>query len=297
MSSTNKADKKKLSLFFPGISSTDPQAHHQRLDSPVDAGAAEAGVSATSPPPSTSPTTVKETQKRMMIRDGIVIFISIVLSVAFLVFGPAGDFIAGRAFSITTTNQVTYIYYNWTIQLPLSTPILNMQAYNNRLVGNVLFAAAPASDNHYTVSVETTVPNGPFTFTPWTMYEEQESGFTVDVSDLLPNIYDIDYANVIVYLPSNRHYSSLVWNTYPISTGPATRPTRKWNVAFNNLTDAQITFDKIRVLTDGGGIASAGLRASEGYFQTLAGPITGEYTIPTNHLTFNTSGGEPFNDK
>jgi hypothetical protein len=119
----------------------------------------------------------------------------------------------------------------------------------------------------------------------------------LQISDLVPNTYNIDYTNIIVYLPSNRAYTSLIWNTYPISTGPATLPTRKWNVAFNNLTDAAIEFDKIRVLTDGGTISSDGVRAGEGYFQTLAGPITGEYTIPPARLTFNTSGGEPFGDK
>jgi hypothetical protein len=77
---------------------------------------------------------------------------------------------------------VTYIYYNWTIQLPLVTPTLNMQAYNNRLVGSVLFTPAPSTDTHYTISIETTVVNGPFTFTPWTMADTDESGFTVDVS-------------------------------------------------------------------------------------------------------------------
>jgi hypothetical protein len=165
------------------------------------------------------------------------------------------------------------------------------------------------------------------------MYDTQESGFTVgvscpvsshvslrlppsfrvqnpyptpdrwtltqhlQVSDIIPNTYNIDYANIIVYLPSGRQYTSLIWTTYPISTGYATLPGRKWNVAFNNLTNAGIRFDKIRVLTDGGGISSQGVRASEGRFQTLNGPITGEYTIPPSHLTFNTNGGEPFSDK
>jgi hypothetical protein len=289
--STARPDKKKLSLFFPGISSSDAEN-----DGVNGAGAGDSNAGNLSPAPPT-PVNAKQVQRRQMIRDGIIIFISLVLSVAFLVFGPAGDFIAGRAFTITTTNQVTYIYYNWTIQLPLSTPTLNMQAHNNRLVGSVLLAPAPSTDNHYTVSIETTVRNGPFTFTPWTMYEAQESGFTVDISDLLPNTYNIDYANIIVYMPSGRHYSSLIWNTYPIPAGYATLPSRKWNVAFNNLTEAGIQFDKIRILTDGGGISSKGVRASEGYFQTLAGPITGEYTIPPSRLTFNTSGGEPFSDK
>lgn len=57
-----------------------------------------------------------------------------------------------------------------------------MDAYNNRIVGSILFTAAPATDNHYTISIETTVVNGPFSLTPWTMYEEQKSGFNIDVS-------------------------------------------------------------------------------------------------------------------
>jgi hypothetical protein len=155
--------------------------------------------------------------------------------------------------------------------------------------------------------------NSPFTFTPWTIGTE-ESGFTINIlipaqsfdlagterliltrhlqiSDLLPNTYNIEYANIIVYLPSDWQYSysSLIWNTYPISTGPSTLPTRKWTVTFNNLTDAAIEFNQIRVITDG-------VRAGEGYFQSLAGPITGEYTILQMHLTFNTSRGEPSGD-
>jgi hypothetical protein len=284
---TTKPDKKKLSLFFPGISSSDAPA--------VDGDGAGIGTGNTSPLPGT-PVSAKQARRKQMIRDGIVVFLSLALSIVFLVFGPTGDFIAGRAFTVSTTNQVTYIYYNWTLQLPISTLSLNMQAYNNRLVGSVLFAAAPPNDNHYTISVETTVVKGPFTITPWSMYESQESGFTINISDLLPNTYGIDYANIIVYLPAKRQYNELLWNTYPISTGPAMLPLRKWNVAFDNLTEAGIQFDKIRILTDGGSITSKGVRAANGYFQTLRGPITGEYTVPEKHLTFNRSGGEPSDD-
>jgi hypothetical protein len=35
-----------------------------------------------------------------VIRDGLIVIISLILAVAFLVFGPTGDFIAGRAFTV-----------------------------------------------------------------------------------------------------------------------------------------------------------------------------------------------------
>lgn len=84
-------------------------------------------------------------------------------------------------FQITTTNEVTYIYYNWTLTLPLETPTLNMQAWNNRLIGSLVFTAAPSTDTHYTVNVETTAPSGMFKLTPWTMEQAQQSGFGIVV--------------------------------------------------------------------------------------------------------------------
>jgi len=117
------------------------------------------------------------------------------------------------------------------------------------------------------------------------------------VSDLVPNTYNIDYANIIFYIPAQNSYSSLTWNTSPITPTSATLPIRKWNVAFDNLTAAAIQFDSISITTDSGAISSMGIRAGEGYFQTSGGPITGEYTIPPTHLTFNTSGGGSFGDK
>lgn len=111
------------------------------------------------------------------------------------------------------------------------------------------------------------------------------------VSDLLTNTYSIDYVNVIVYIPASHIYNQLIWNTYPNVTSEVTLPSRKWNVAFGNLTDANIQFSKIKVVTDGGTISSKGLSAGEGYFQTQGGPITGEYTVPPTKLVLNTSGG------
>jgi hypothetical protein len=58
-----------------------------------------------------------------------------------------------------------------------------MQAYNNRLVGDVLFTSAPSTDTHYTINIETTAPGGMFKLTPWTMDETQQSGFGVVVSE------------------------------------------------------------------------------------------------------------------
>lgn len=284
---SNKPDKKKLTLFFPGISSKDVQQGQN------DSGLPGAHADASSPQ-SVTAEDAKETRRKQMIRDGIILFLTIALAVVYIVLGPAGEFIAGRAFTITTMNEVTYIYYNWTLELPASTPTLDMDAYNNRLVGSVLFTPAPATDNHFTISVETTVRNGPFTLYPWTTYENQKSGFTVTVSDLVPNTYQIDYANIIVHIPSYHAYSELLWNITPVAPGPSTLPIRKWNVAFNNLSDAHITFEKIHIVTDGGTISSDGVRASEGYFQTSGGLITGEYTVPPSKLTFNMSGGGSF---
>lgn len=214
------------------------------------------------------------------------------LGVAFILWGPAGDFIAGRAFTISTTNEITYVFYNWTVTLPLSTPTLNMQAWNNRLIGDITFTSAPSTDTHYTINIETTAPGGMFKLTPWTMDETQQSGFGIVVSDLLPNTYGIDYANIVVYIPANRDYSDLIWNTYPSTSNYNSLPGRKWNVNFNNLTGAGIIFDSIKVVTDRGNIVSTGVRASSGYFESIGGTIAGQYTIPPESLVFNQTIGE-----
>jgi hypothetical protein len=89
--SAARPDKKKLSLIFPGISSSDAQ------NDGVNGAGASAGDFSPNP---LTPVHAKQTQRRQMIRDGIIVFVSLILSVAFLVFGPAGDFIAGRAFTV-----------------------------------------------------------------------------------------------------------------------------------------------------------------------------------------------------
>jgi len=225
-----------------------------------------------------------------LIREVFIRVVSLVLAVAFIVWGPAGNFIAGRAFTITTTNEVTYVFYNWTVTLPISTQSLNMQAWNTRLLGDVRFATAPAYTNQYTINIETTAPSNMFKLTPWSMDETAQSGFDIEVNDLLPNTYGIDYANIVVYIPADAHYSAIVWNTIPLTTSDPSLPGHKWNVNFDNLTNAGIYFDQVRIITDSGAITSTGIRASEGYFQTNSGPITGEYTIPTDQLVFNQTG-------
>jgi hypothetical protein len=92
--STNRPDKKKLSLFFPGISSSDAPN-----DDVNGAGAARTSAGNQSTPPPT-PVLAKQAQRKQMIRDGLIIAVSLILAVAFLVFGPSGDFIAGRAFTV-----------------------------------------------------------------------------------------------------------------------------------------------------------------------------------------------------
>jgi len=96
VTSATRPDKKKLSLFFPGISSSDVQ------NNGPDGVAAEAGPISPGAlaSPSPAPVDMKKARRKQTIRDGLIILICLVLSVAFLVFGPAGDFIAGRAFTV-----------------------------------------------------------------------------------------------------------------------------------------------------------------------------------------------------
>ncbi|KIM28944.1 hypothetical protein M408DRAFT_125616 [Serendipita vermifera MAFF 305830] len=227
--------------------------------------------------PSCDTSRCKKIRRNQIICIGIILFLSIALSVVYIVLRH-----------ISTTEEETY---NWTLQLPVSTRSLNMQAWNNRLVGSVLFTPAPATDTHYTINIKTTVVKGPVAVRPWTLDDIQESGFFVSVSDLLPNAYKTDYVNITVHIPSHHSYSKLTWNTYPISNRSATLPFRKWNIVFNSLTDAGIKFENIRVITDAGLIHSDGISAGSGHFQTSHGPISGEYTIPSANLTFGTNGG------
>ncbi|PVG02642.1 hypothetical protein CPB86DRAFT_532047 [Serendipita vermifera] len=238
----------------------------------------------------TSPS-LQASRRNYMIRDALVLLVCIILSVAFIVWGPSGDFIAGRAFTVSTSNEVTYIFYNWTVQIPMDSLTLNMQARNNRLVGDITFKTTSVLTTHYTVNIETTAPASMFKMT--TMSTAQQCGFSIVVDDRLPNVYGIDYANVVVYLPAQKHYKSLIWNTYPPNEdSPASLEGRKWNIHFENLTHAEIAFDKVRVETDRGVINSKGIRSTEGYFETMkGGKITGEYTVPKANLTFNDNGG------
>ncbi|KAG8829813.1 hypothetical protein FRC17_005985 [Serendipita sp. 399] len=268
---TTRPDRKNLTIF------TSPDQQQQQPE-------AEAARTTT-----TSPIAVNKRRVHLL-RDGLILLVSMILAVAFIVWGPKGDFLAGRAFTVTTTNEVTYIYYNWTVQLPLDTPKLNMQAWNNRLVGSVTFMPAPAQDKHYTISIETTAAGRMFTITPWTMGQTQQSGFGIVVSDLLPNVWGIDYANVVVYIPSHRNYSELVWNTYPPATAYASLPGRKWNVHFEGLTQAGIYYDKFRVKTDGGSITSTGIHAAEGWLTTVHGDIDGVFNVPDGYLHTDTNG-------
>jgi hypothetical protein len=47
----------------------------------------------------TSPS-LQASRRNYMIRDGLVLLVCIILSVAFIVWGPSGDFLAGRAFTV-----------------------------------------------------------------------------------------------------------------------------------------------------------------------------------------------------
>jgi hypothetical protein len=241
-----------------------------------------------------SPVVAETTSRRKrLLRDGLILLVSIILSVAFIVWGPAGDFIAGRAFTVSTTNEIAYVYYNWTMTLPLTTPSLNMQAYNNRLIGSIRFTRAPISSNHFTINIETTAPGHMFKLTPWVMAGSQQAGFGIVVSDLLPNSYGIDYANVVVGIPAGRSYGNLTWNTYPPAEGYQSIPGRRWDVHFDNLTEAGIGFDRVMVKTDGGSITSSGVRGNDITVVTVHGDINGNFTAPENHLHNSTNGAIP----
>jgi hypothetical protein len=65
-----------------------------------------------SPTPLT-PVHAKQARRNQMIRDGLIILVSLVLSVTFLVFGPAGDFIAGRVFTVSLDS----LSYDWSLRV------------------------------------------------------------------------------------------------------------------------------------------------------------------------------------
>jgi hypothetical protein len=65
------------------------------------------------------------------------------------------------------------------------TPSLNMQSWNNRLVGHITFAPTAAATNHILVNIETTLPNGMFKLIPWTLNQTDQSGFGIQVSSFI----------------------------------------------------------------------------------------------------------------
>lgn len=47
----------------------------------------------------------EESRKKQLLRNGLVVLVSTVLAIAFIIWGPAADFIAGRAFTVSMTAE------------------------------------------------------------------------------------------------------------------------------------------------------------------------------------------------
>jgi hypothetical protein len=126
-------------------------------------------------PPLSVPSLSQPSSKLIILRNVAITVISLALAALWIVLGPHGDFLNGRAFTVSTLDQITYVFYNWTISLPLnSTSQYRFQAWNNRLVGKTSFvpvdmAHGLGDPNRIVVSIETTArPNDQFSINPWT---------------------------------------------------------------------------------------------------------------------------------
>jgi hypothetical protein len=47
----------------------------------------------------------EEGRKKRLLRDGLIVVVSMVLAISFILWGPATDFIAGRAFTVSRTSS------------------------------------------------------------------------------------------------------------------------------------------------------------------------------------------------
>jgi hypothetical protein len=133
------------------------------------------GLDPTSPtmpkfPPLSVPSPSQPLSKHTILRNAAITLVSLTLAALWIALGPHGDFLDGRAFSVSTLDQVTYVFYNWSITLPLDqTTQYRFQAYNNRLVGKTSFVAVDSErrlgdPNGIFVSIETTASPAQFSF-------------------------------------------------------------------------------------------------------------------------------------
>lgn len=144
-------------------------------------------------PPLSMPSSSQSLSKLIILRNVAITLVSLTLAAVWIALGPRGEFLDGRAFTVSTLNQVTYIFYNWTISLPLDTRSqYRFQAWNNRLAGMTTFVPVDTAHglgdpNKILISVETTAPpDNLFFINPWT--GQGLNGFSVSVSGRLSSV-------------------------------------------------------------------------------------------------------------
>jgi hypothetical protein len=140
-------------------------------------------------PPLSVPSSSQPLSKLVILRNSAITLVSLALAALWVALGPHGNFLNGRAFTVSTLDQVTYIYYNWSFSLPLDPSAqYRFQAWNNRLAGKTSFVPSDRghglidpNKNQIRVSVETTAPpNRHFSINPWT--GQRTIGFSALVS-------------------------------------------------------------------------------------------------------------------
>ncbi len=117
------------------------------------------------------PTPSQPSSKLILLRNAAITLISLTLAALWIALGPHGDFLNGRAFTISTLN--------WSVTLPLdSNSKYRFQAWNDRLAGKTTFVPVDSANglgdpNKIVINVETTAipntrPDRQFSINPWT---------------------------------------------------------------------------------------------------------------------------------
>ena len=125
-----------------------------------------------------SPSPSQPSSKLILLRNAAITLLSLTLAALWIALGPHGDFLNGRAFTVSTLDQITYVFYNLSISLPLDTNSqYRFQAWNDRLIGKTSFVPVDSAHNlgdpnRIVVSVETTArptarPDRQFSVSPW----------------------------------------------------------------------------------------------------------------------------------
>ena len=139
--------------------------------------------------PLSVPSSSQPSSKLIILRNAVITLVSLALAAVWIALGPHGDFLNGRAFTISTLDQVSYVYYNWSFTLPLDPSAhYRFQAQNSRLIGKTSFVPSDRgpglidpNKNKITVSIETTArPNRQLFIDPWT--GQGRIGFSIFVS-------------------------------------------------------------------------------------------------------------------